>query len=333
MKAVFRVDAGRVRGLSFGHIYRCLTLARMLREQHGASSTAFLMRDLPHGPDLARQHGETVHLLAAETDPASERAALDAAGGDLLVIDLPDIVRLGAGPLQTGARRCTVIDDAGQTIPPSDAIVNGGICAGPGMYAGVEAEIHTGPAYCVMDADVPTPRRDADTSDGPLRVLVSFGGSDPTGLTPQVADALTADAPAIHLDIVLGPGYPHDGLDERLAGRPGVSVHRHVASVPGMLAAADAAVLTGGMTAYQAAAVGCPAVYIPSISHEEPVTRAFAAAGAGIDLGGFDAARLRTVIADLVEDAPARQTMSAAGPGIVDGQGAARVADRIAARW
>ena len=88
----FRVDAGRRPGLSFGHLSRCLLLARTLLRERGVRSV-FLMRDLADGASFAREKGMRVAVWPEGQDQETERRtvldALTLEGADWLVHDLP----------------------------------------------------------------------------------------------------------------------------------------------------------------------------------------------------------------------------------------------------
>src|SRR5512145_1997824 len=87
MRAVFRVDAGRVRGIALGHAFRCLALAEQLRSCCDAESL-FVMRDLEGGPSVVRQRGMPVLTLAESAGVEEESRVLLQAAGDVYVFDL-----------------------------------------------------------------------------------------------------------------------------------------------------------------------------------------------------------------------------------------------------
>ena len=97
---------------------------------------------------------------------------------------------------------------------------------------------------------------------------------------------------------------------------------------------ADLALCAFGVTAYELASTGTPAIYL-GISEDHAISAgAFAEAGMGISLGLAarlsDADILRTV-SWLLQKPLARREMRAAGLSLIDGQGASRIAADLAA--
>jgi spore coat polysaccharide biosynthesis predicted glycosyltransferase SpsG len=99
------------------------------------------------------------------------------------------------------------------------------------------------------------------------------------------------------------------------------------------LATATVAIVAGGVTLYEAAALGTPAIALPIVAAQRPAVRAFAAAGAALDATG--ATRPQAIVR-----ATARAQALLASPSqasllgrrarkLVDGHGAARVARRL----
>jgi spore coat polysaccharide biosynthesis predicted glycosyltransferase SpsG len=102
------------------------------------------------------------------------------------------------------------------------------------------------------------------------------------------------------------------------------------------LAACDVAVVAGGVTLYEACALGVPAVGLAVVEPQRKAIRSCAALGAVLDAGGpgLDAAaadRVARGVLRLLRDDPLRHAMASRGRRLVDGRGADRVARRIRA--
>ena len=99
------------------------------------------------------------------------------------------------------------------------------------------------------------------------------------------------------------------------------------------MAEADMAVAAGGITAYELAAAGVPAVLIPSHPREVPVVEGFAALGSAMTLSGAapndPTGGLAEALADLAISRARRVRMSRAGQRAVDGAGRRRVVAMI----
>jgi spore coat polysaccharide biosynthesis predicted glycosyltransferase SpsG len=95
---------------------------------------------------------------------------------------------------------------------------------------------------------------------------------------------------------------------------------------------ADLMVGSGGMSVYEIAALGTPGVVLAQNEREDKRMRDFARHGTVRYLGlGPDVGEesLRAAVEELLRDAPQRRAMSARGPRLVDGEGAARAAEAV----
>lgn len=335
-KVLFRVDAGCVPGLSFGHAFRCMALAQRLRDRHGAA-VGFLMGDNPDGVRVVRDRGFQVETSAR--DPDMEVAKIGQMGADLLVLDLPEPAAWPLARVRRGGRAVAVLDDTGGKRLDADLVVNGSVVAEfrryPFRHPGTEYLL--GPEFCVLggDFDAAPPRAHARTMD---RLLVTLGGSDPAGLTAPVVRALAQSAPSIRTDIVLGPGFV--GAEEIRAFAATADaqtiVHEAVPSLAEMMRRADLAIAAGGRTAYELAATGTPAILIASHPTEAPVVRAFERLGTCLAMPDADAdpaamaAYLQAAMNSLSADVKRRTRMSRMGQAAVDGRGCDRVATALA---
>ena len=178
-----------------------------------------------------------------------------------------------------------------------------------------------------------TPAR--GTSTRPT-LLVAMGGSDPQGLTLRAAQALIPLDPAFRIRFVIGTGMKN-------AAKIGASVaalKSNYETVEGAddlaaeYASADLALCAFGVTAYELAAFGVPAIYLGLTEDHARSAGAFEAAGMGISLGVAAHVGARDILATvkaLMNDAPRRREMRHAGLATLDGQGAARIAADLAA--
>ena len=135
---------------------------------------------------------------------------------------------------------------------------------------------------------------------------------------------------------MLGKGYVHcfylhrdvnkcqRGAAERLVF---AEDQRHVA--------ADLGVLSFGVTAYEAAACALPAVHLCLTDDHALSSSAFVEAGLAVSLGLAEAvpeARVAEVVDELLADTERRRLMGEQARRLVDGKGAGRIAEVIAAR-
>jgi spore coat polysaccharide biosynthesis protein SpsF len=99
-------------------------------------------------------------------------------------------------------------------------------------------------------------------------------------------------------------------------------------------ASADVALCAFGVTAYELAAYGVPAIYLGLTDDHAASASAFADAGLGISLGvaaKVEDAEIARTVQWLLGKPAARRDMRQAGLSLLDGQGAARIAADLSA--
>ena len=163
-------------------------------------------------------------------------------------------------------------------------------------------------------------------------VLVSMGGADPLGLTMPAVRALAGLNEKMNVTVVLGPSAPPELEDKVAKAAPQFRVRRNPKNMPQLMAGADIALVTFGVTAYELGAMGVPAIYIPLNEDHAASASAFVKAGMGVSLGtpaSLTEGQVGEAVLQLLEDEELRRSMSAAGRMNLDGRGAARIAARI----
>lgn len=332
---IFRVDGGHIPGVSFGHVFRCLALAQELARQ-GVTSI-FAMQDYAEGLDVVRQSGfPTIPLprgIAADDDAVQVAMLAEQSRARGVVFDLPGIAQryVNALPRQICG---IVIDDVGPKAVYPKMIVNGTVVEAFQNYPQHKGtEYLIGGHYSILGMqfdDMPMRQIAAQAQS----VVLFFGGSDPANLTTKVVASLTQCRYSCIFRVVVGPGYKNFAeLTPLLDHFPGdIELLKHVDNMAVCLSECDLAVTAGGMTVYELAATGTPAIVIPSIAHEVLTADAFQQAGVVKTLGMWSprhAEHLPDEIAGLLGNAKARQQMSRSGQHLIDRQGRRRVGERI----
>ena len=126
-----------------------------------------------------------------------------------------------------------------------------------------------GPRYWVLRPEFHAYRQFGKTPRRPpQRILLAFGGSDPTNLTSAVLDRLLGGETRYTIDAILGRHFPHQNAVERVLERhperrQAVTLHRNVSNVAELMHAADLAITAAGMSMFEALCVGTPVIVIP----------------------------------------------------------------------
>ncbi len=314
-RILLRVAAGP--RLGFGHLVRARTLTRALD-----ADVRISVRGTARVIGIASR-------MALPLATRSIHAELADPSIDLVVIDDPSR-REGNRVLRAARRRghaVASIHDRGIAPLRSDLAIDGTIC--PGIVPATQ--LLSGPAYALLDPSIASGRRRARIKG---RVLVTLGGGSRTQLARMIAAHVAERQP--QAEVRLAGGWTTRGgrLPSRVAWLPTSS------SLHGELRRCEVAVVAGGMTLYEAAAVGTPAVAVSIVPAQRPSVRAFSRGGLALDGGlarGTSTAARRSamhvagLVTRLLEEAPLRARLASKGPLIVDGRGAARVASALIA--
>lgn len=322
MWSLIRCDASA--DIGFGHVFRGLALARELTER--GLDVSFAVADAPEGAALIARAGYRVLGI---------RTGLDALPvADALILDVRDASPRAWVDMQR-ARGAVVatIDD------PTDRRLSADLAFYPPIpqvdeldWRGFSGTRLVGGEWVVLRRQFAEPPM--RTRHDPPRVLVTMGGSDPAGMTITAVNAIAAMSEPFDLSVVIGPGYRDRHLIEpRLAQlRRRVTVVEQPADMRAVMVEADLAVASFGVTAYELAATATPAVYLCLTSDHARSATLLASRQAAIVLGvhtGAEAPSIGDAVARLLANGERRDAMGRAGRALIDGRGAARVADRI----
>jgi len=339
-RVVFRCD-GDVR-LGLGHIYRCLALADELREVHGCG-VSFAMAKGPIGFDLIRQAGYPIeHKPDDEDEDLWLGHVIQRLRPDALVLDVrSELARSSVEKWHSNGLLIVTLDD------PSERRLAADLAFYPPVpqvqrldWDGFTGQLYVGWEWVVLRqefAHVPIQDPRPKTQDPRSKILVTMGGSDPAGLTLKAVEALDLLDEDFETVVVLGPGFSHHEALRNLLARTSrqFDVHQAVADMPGLMAEADLAMASFGVTAYELAAMGVPAIHLCLTEGHAESASAFVEAGIAVSLGVHSDvtpdALAQSVLA-LLDDDELRAKMAAQARALLDGRGAERIARVLAAR-
>ncbi len=338
-RAVFRVDGHNQMGM--GHIMRSVYLAQTLKDVYGYS-VCFLTKDHPPAIEMLKRWGMEYFPLpsegAAETEIRSVASMVSQLGAEVVVFDLrPGASREYVSFIRSLGVRTVVVDDMGEGRLAADLVF---YPAAPEArvadWNGFNGRWYEGPQYAIMRPSFKELRADKLRTEPP-RVLVSMGGSDPKMMTIQALEALDSMDSDVSITVVLGPAFQGDErLDSFLLNaRRQYEILRSPNDMASLFAKADIAIISMGITLYEAATLGVPALIMcPTEKHDEEAKAieeygTFVNLGYHADLSNRDIA---AVLNQLLSDQEKWLDMSRRGMALVDGCGAQRVANIIHAR-
>ncbi|ATG91328.1 UDP-2,4-diacetamido-2,4,6-trideoxy-beta-L-altropyranose hydrolase [Methylomonas koyamae] len=360
LKVAIRADASVQMGS--GHVMRCLTLADALRER--GAEVAFISREHPgnlfalieaSGHRLLRlpepkavadaRLAHAAWLGATQTEDAQQTVTAlgQFADPDWLIVDHYAIDEEWEATLRPLAGSIMVIDDLADRRHDCDLLLDQNLQdqTGQTRYDGLlpaTAIKLIGPKYALLRPEFKSLRATARTRTGAVkRVLVFFGGGDPSNETGKVLSALKSLAcEDLAVDVVVGGANPHyPQLLELSAQLSGCNLYRQVGNMAELMADADLSVGAGGGAMWERSCLGLPTIAISVAANQQPGCEAMAKQGAILYLGAAERVSAEQVASALrvVLCSPwLLSNLSAAAASVADGSGAVRVCNQLIRR-
>ena len=335
---LIRADAAPAIGI--GHVMRCLAVAEALRD--GGDAPVFAAACMPEA--LTRR------ILDRGCQLRPVHAAVPGDASDLAsTIDLAREIGAGAAILDgyhfdlgwrqvlaRAIRPLLCFDDLAEgNSLPADLVVNASPAAFALPYAAIAPHaVHLlGPSFAPLRSEIraamAAPRMALAQRN---RLLLSFGGSDPLGLTGTVLRDLPEQLPGdVGIDAVCGSSTAALAEIRRVAvAAPRVTLHVDPSDLTGLMGSAGLALSAGGGTMAELAALGVPTLVAIVAANQLPGVRAAVQAGWVEALDARDSGNPGPDLADraarLWADFERRQALARAAIGTFDGQGAQRIA-------
>lgn len=284
--------------LGTGHIKRCLTLASLIRDKLGADILFVCNADVP---DILKKeiqgNGFLVHLLSEEDRVSNdiERDAQEtilALNGrcDLLIVDHYGLDIHWEQKLRPYTDQILIVDDLANRKHDCDILLD------QNLYSNLQYRydnlVHKntkkflGPGYALLQNDFFKLSSKSNVRKRCEKVLVNFGGSDPTNeLAKMLPVVLSEVGKRLQFILVAGPANP---LKEKLRGMfssiPHVQFYEEH-NMAELLSWADVAIGAGGISMWERCFMGVPAMVISIADNQKETIAEAANCGLIWDLG------------------------------------------------
>jgi UDP-2,4-diacetamido-2,4,6-trideoxy-beta-L-altropyranose hydrolase len=339
-----RTQASEKQG--FGHLSRCLKLAAALRDSGEKAVFLCPSSDWPT-QEMIRQYDLPYVTIADGTSLVDEVADYPDACRQVLAdlsdpdnVANPKTVQDYVATLQAKGIKVFYIDGAFEdSVFKQDSACLPDVLIQP--YVGVAAferpgTVHVaGAAYAILPAAYKnSPAREiAETAQ---HLLVTFGGSDPQGLTQTVMQVLAERPIDCPVRVMIGPYFSetHRTAIGDLAQRyPGQFDLREGATdmIP-HFRWADLVVTSSGLSRYESVACGAPTLFCALYPAHIAPSEAFVRAGIGRYIGLCDTlngADWSREIRALAGDQAERRSLSRTGQKTIDGKGMDRLLEAL----
>ena len=335
MLIVFRFDASSAIG--GGHAVRCAALAAELaRRGHRCGFAAN-----EAGADLAGAVLPDAEILRVSDDrDLTEMTAHWPNGPDWLVVD-----HYGRGvsferSARGWSRGVLAVDDLPARTHDSDILLDQTMDRSATEYRALvnsDCKLLTGVEYTLLREDFRTHRPVALARRAALpqlpRIVISFGASDPGKGTLRTLDALRDVARPMRIDVLVGCLCPHLGeIETAVQNESRATWFLDPASVASHFANADVAIGAPGMTAWERACLGLPAIVIPVAGNQTDNVAALARRGAVVALSAISVVtreEIASAVSSLLDHPAHWRAMSQTASRLLDGDGVRRVADAM----
>ena len=328
-KILFVAMTGKMIGM--GHIKRSHVLMQDLIEQKKCE-TQFII----YTPDTDLEYNPN-HLVVYEQDKVYQ--TLFESNASVIVFDMPiQFMELGLfKKLRLSGKKTVVIDDSNefQFCDSIDLKVSCSIKFIEKTRMGEHGNTLFGPDYIILSSDYQKyAMKQRDLQTKLKRVLLSFGGSDPNQITEKVLSIFNMCSEKqddLHLDVILGKyanAIPDSLLD---SSRHRITISRDVNNMSKRLWDADLAIISGGMTLYEACSVGTPTITVNQNDEQEEEGKFFNQLGAILNGGMHNQLSSESFhsIFNKVRDLKVRIQLSSISKTFIDGQGAERITRKL----
>ena len=361
----FRADASVEIGS--GHVMRCLTLARALRDagrevlfvsralQGNLNAhirrEGFALAELP-APDAA-EHGRSPTAHAAwlgvdwQKDAQQTAEALRASPPEWLILDHYALDAAWQRAALPEGCRLMVIDDLADRPHHADLLLDQNLGRAAEDYAALVppgCTVLAGPRYALLRPEfarlraAALARREDRRQEQPAlrNLLVFLGGMDKDNVTGLVLSALAACPlpEAARVTVVMGSSAPAlAAVRAQCAGLPfPVDLRVDAGNMAELMAQADLAIGAAGSTSWERCCLGLPTIVVSVAQNQTALLQRLRLANAAMTLdlsGEDDVVRRLGACLDRLSDPGRYAAMSAAAAEICDGGGTDRVVRHV----
>lgn len=287
MNILIRVDASVAIGT--GHVMRALTLAEWLR--NARCDVRFVMKE--GKGDLCsyvENRGFQVFRIASVgTQEDDAKATIQAIrswnkGIDWCVVDHYELDVSWEKQIKTYVKKIMVIDDLANRPHECDVLLDQNYyvhyVTRYDRLVPNHCKLLLGPKYVLLREEFYNARARISARTGHVRrVLVFFGGSDPTNETERVLHALRFFHP-LHIDVVVGTSNLRRHTIERMCEEVGANYHCQIDYIAELMAKADVAIGAGGVAMWERCFLGLPSLVTVVADNQKASAEAVAAYGA-----------------------------------------------------
>tara|TARA_B110000003_G_C16632016_1_gene527032 strand:+ start:196 stop:1242 length:1047 start_codon:yes stop_codon:yes gene_type:complete len=339
-KVIFRCDAGHAPEIGTGHIARSKTLANELVNSKLLSKDdiIFLTRDDP-GFDLGKKYlkksGFNFEVFADQKLKAnsdSEKYILCNANTKIIFMDRLETSENLIKSISARGIKVVTFDDYGDGRNFSDLAISS-------IFDDVTHSLNliTGYKYLILSKNV---YKKSIIRNNVSNIVATFGGNDARDLCLHFLKNIEFIDPKIKIEIILGKVEEEDIyrykniVKERLNNN--IDIHIFPNNYHEIIANADFAISSGGLSIFEFSAYGVPSIGLPQYPHQLRTIKNLEKAGISI-LGTLEMNlsnnKLSDAIKMLISDNALRKKMAIKCRDSIDGNGVERIKDILKVKF
>ncbi len=332
LQVLIAIQAGGSYGL--GRMERCKTLAKALIQEHQAHVSFWV--DTPN-PAIHRELLQCGFSVIQNSWSLHE--TIRQGVYNRLVIDFQNPVTptlIQRLRISHPTLPVMVINNNGLGCSEADGVVFSNVHSLPGTTWHQPGQpVYQGADYIVLGhnflygAEEDEPGSDLDRPT----ILITLGGRDPEQRSELLLEALQ-DLRDCHIDLIVPPAYPHPENLENIATRlpSTITLHWRVKSLRPLMARATLGITALGVTAYEFAFLGVPAMVMAHYQNQEDDLARFVHYGTAENLGWGKTLTPEHVydqVTQLLTDEQRRNRMRQNGLALMNAEGSARMAELV----
>jgi UDP-2,4-diacetamido-2,4,6-trideoxy-beta-L-altropyranose hydrolase len=323
--------------IGFGHIMRCMSLARELID---LKKEVIFLSSYIEGIEKLKDNNYNVLVIKDINNQFNNtkkdlKQKLIENKIEILILDKYNIKYDEFLYLKGIVKKVCYIDDLNEYTYPVDVLINGNITGSFFDYKKhSKNEIFLlGTKYNLIRREFRNKKRKTLKNDV-KKILLTTGGSDPNNATEFFIDLLIPILKRynIKLEIVLGKGYNRiDALYKIINGNKYININIDVDYMSTLMLDADIAISAGGSTLYELCATGTPTIAFIIAENQKEIVEHLEKNSYILSLGWFKNIKLsaKDIILDMIKNYTVRYEFFKKSYDLVDGYGAKRVAMKI----
>ncbi|BFH11250.1 UDP-2,4-diacetamido-2,4,6-trideoxy-beta-L-altropyranose hydrolase [Paenibacillus melissococcoides] len=323
MHIVFRADASV--SLGTGHVMRCLVLADMLSHQN--IRLHFISRSMPNPlRELLKSKNISLYLTGDEIEfdwQSDAELFINYVGNipekPILIVDHYCLDSKWEKAVRPYVNKIIIIDDLANRMHDCDYLLDQNYYRNAqNRYSELvpnHAKLWLGPAYSLLREQFREESQYASIRNSIQRVLVTYGGSDPTGETEKVLLAAQNGCFAhVKFDIVVGGSYSEpDKIRIICEKMHNVNYHFNVTNMAKLMVQADVALGAGGSTQWERCRLGLPTILTVVADNQRECAEELHKAGVVKNLGWHENVtpdKIKLAFLDLMKSSELLRSMS-----------------------